>query len=87
MNVLLSLEECYQVIMRMTGTVLDKVELSEEARDAIRDWRKNRALGTRELEDFTVNLNEALGNHIDERLTRRLRLRGGLYVTEKGTGR
>jgi hypothetical protein len=87
MNVLLSLEECYTVIMRMTGTVLDGVELSEEAREAIRDWRKNRALGTRELEDFTVDLNEALGNHIDDRLTRRLRLRGGLYVTEKGTGR
>jgi hypothetical protein len=87
MNVLLSLEECYAVMMRMTGTVLDKVELSDEARDAIRDWRKNRALGTKELEEFTVALNEALGNHIDERLTRRLRLRGGLYVTEKGTGR
>jgi hypothetical protein len=87
MNVLLSLEECYAVMMRMTGTVLDKVELSDEAKDSIRDWRKNRALGTKELEDFTVDLNEALGNHIDERLKRRLRMRGGLFVTEKGTAR
>jgi hypothetical protein len=82
MNVLLNVEEAQAVLVRMTGAMLDGVELSEAARDAIRDWRKNRTAGTRELDDFTVELNEALGNYIDERTTRRLRLRGGLFVAE-----
>ena len=82
MNVLLNVDETLAVIARMTGAVLDGVELSEAGRTAIRDWRKHRAEGTKELDDFTVALNEALGNFIDERTTRRLRLRGGLFVSE-----
>ncbi len=82
MQVLLNLEESYAVLMRMSSTILDNVTLSEEGRDAIREWRKNRAMGTRELDDFVGTLNESLGNSIDERTTRRLRLRGGLFVTE-----
>ena len=82
MNVLLNVDEALAVVSRMTGVVLDGVELSEAGRAAIRDWRKHRAAGTRELDDFTVALNEALGNFIDERTTRRLRLRGGLFVSE-----
>lgn len=82
MNVLLNVDEALAVIARMTGSVLDGVELSEAGRAAIRDWRKHRVEGTKELDDFTVALNEALGNFIDERTTRRLRLRGGLFVSE-----
>lgn len=82
MNVLLNVDEALAVLTRMTGAVLDGVELSEEGRAAIRDWRKNRTAGTKELDDFTIDLNEAIGNFIDERTTRRLRLRGGLYVSE-----
>ena len=82
MNVLLNVDEALSVISRMSGAVLDGVELSEAGRAAIRDWRKHRTAGTKELDDFTVELNEALGNFIDERTTRRLRLRGGLFVSE-----
>jgi hypothetical protein len=82
MNVLLNVDEAHAVISRVTSNVLDDVTLSEAGRDAIREWRKNRTIGTRELDAFTVALNQALGNYIDERTTRRLRLRGGLFVAE-----
>jgi len=82
MNVLLNLEEAHALLVRMTGSVLDGVELSAEAQAAIKEWRTHRAPGTKELDDFTIELNEALGNYIDERTQRRLRLRGGLYVSE-----
>lgn len=82
MNVLLNVDEAHAVITRVTSAALDAVTLSDAARDAIREWRKHRTLGTRELDDFTLALNEAIGNYIDERTTRRLRLRGGLYVSE-----
>ncbi len=82
MNILLNVDEAHAVITRVTSAALDAVTLSDAAREAIREWRKNRTLGTRELDDFTLALNEAIGNYIDERTTRRLRLRGGLYVSE-----
>ena len=82
MQVLLNLEETYAVMMRMTGAILDHVELSEEGRKALLEWRKNRQQGTKELDDFVVEFNEGLGTHVDERMSRRLRLRGGLYVAE-----
>lgn len=82
MNVLLNIDEAHAVITRVTSNVLDDVTLSEGAREAIREWRKNRTIGTRELDEFALALNEAVGNYIDERTTRRLRLRGGLFVAE-----
>ncbi len=82
MNVLLNVDEAHAVITRVTSNALDDITLSDAARDAIREWRKNRTIGTRELDEFTVTLNEAVGNYIDERTTRRLRLRGGLFVAE-----
>jgi hypothetical protein len=82
MNVLLNVDEANAVITRVTSNALDEVTLSEAAREAIREWRKNRTIGTRELDEFTLALNEAVGNYIDERTTRRLRLRGGLFVSE-----
>lgn len=82
MNVLLNVDEAHAVLTRVTSNALDEITLSEPAREAIREWRKNRTIGTAELDSFTVALNEAVGNYIDERTTRRLRLRGGLFLAE-----
>mgnify|MGYP003346692225 CR=1 FL=1 len=83
MNVILNVDEVQAVLARVTGAVLDHVELSAEGAQAIREWRKHRSPGTKETDEFTLLFNEAIGNHIDERTNRMLRLKGGRYVTEK----
>ena len=82
MNVILTVEEVHAVLARVTGMVVDQAGLSEEGREAVREWRRHRAIGTRELDDFANAFNEALGNQLDERTTRMIRTRGGRYVTE-----
>jgi hypothetical protein len=82
MNVILNTEEAHVVLALVTSTVLDHVELSEETRDKIREWRTARAPGTIPLDDFTEELNEAIGNFIDDRTRRMLRQRGKVKVRE-----
>ena len=84
MNVVLNVDEVQAILARVTGAVLDNETLSPEGQAAIREWRMHRSPGTAEMDDFTLVLNEAIGNHIDERTNRMLRLKGGLYVTERG---
>jgi len=85
MNVILNVDEAHAVLARVTGQVIDQAGLSETACEAIRQWRQDRDPGMKPLDDFVVGLNEALGNHIDEATSRRLRLRGGLAVSLKDT--
>lgn len=85
MNVILDLDEVHAVMARVTGRVIDEAGLSEAGCEAIRRWRLDRDHGTQALDDFVVAFNEALGNHIDERTNRRLRLRGGVVVSLKDT--
>lgn len=82
MNVILNTDEAHVVLALVTSTVLDHVDLSEDAKEKIRDWRTERAPGTIPLDDFAENLNEAIGNFIDERTRRMLRQRGRLKVRE-----
>lgn len=82
MNVVLNADESHVVLTLVSSLLLDNVELSEENRKAIRDWRRERDPGNRELDEFTVFLNERLGNHIDERTTRMMRVRGKRKVSQ-----
>jgi hypothetical protein len=81
LNVILNVDEAHAVLARVTGQVIDQVGLSEEACEAIKRWRQDRDPGLKPLDEFTVGFNEALGNHIDEATSRRLRMRGGLAVS------
>ncbi len=81
MNVVLNVDEVEAVLSLVTSQVLDGVELSPKAQEAIRQWRTNRAPDTVELDGYAGRLNEAIGNAIDERTTRMLRQRGR-YVRE-----
>lgn len=83
MNVILNTDEVHGVLTLVTSQVLDHVELSDEAKRKVRDWRRGREPGTSGLNDFTETLNEALGNYIDERTTRMLRKRGKLKVSAR----
>ncbi|MDA0270134.1 MAG: hypothetical protein O2798_06925 [Chloroflexi bacterium] len=76
MNVILNTHEAHVVLTLVTSVVLDHVELSSTARDKVRDWRREHALETGGLDEFTETLNEAIGNFIDERTQRMMRVRG-----------
>jgi hypothetical protein len=81
LNVILDVDEAHAVLARVTGQVIDQAGLSEGACEAIKQWRQDRDPGLKPLDEFTVGFNEALGNHIDEATSRRLRMRGGLAVS------
>lgn len=80
MNVVLNTEEAHVVLSLVTSSVLDHVDLSDETKDQIREWRREHALASSDLDGFTERLNEAIGNFIDERTRRMMRQRGKLKV-------
>ena len=80
MNVVLNVEEVEGVLSLVTSHVLDHVELSESARDRVREWRTAHSVGASALDDYAEVLNAAIGNYIDERTTRMLRKQGKYYV-------
>ncbi|MQC18137.1 MAG: hypothetical protein DWG80_03565 [Chloroflexi bacterium] len=80
MNVVLNTDEAHVVLALVTSTVLDHVELSEDAKEKIRAWRTARGPGLIALDGFTEDLNEAVGNFIDQRTRRMMRQRGKLKV-------
>lgn len=75
MRLILDEEETWSLMTLITAQVLDQVELSDEAIKAIRDWRAGVVEGNAEMEAVANGVNEALGNTIDEELTRQIRRR------------
>ena len=82
MQVILETDEAWSIMMLCVSQVLDQADLSDEAKNAIRRWRSERADGTGEMSELTVTMNEALGSVLDERTTRLIR-RKGWYVSSK----
>lgn len=76
MHIILDEEESLSLLQLVSAQVVDGVELSEEAVEAIREWR-NRTMerGSDDLLTFAAALNETLGNKIDEELRRTIRRR------------
>jgi len=83
MNVVLNTDEANTVMSIVTGQLIDQAGLSEAAKKAIRDWRRDLAPGTIPLDGFTLRLNESIGNFIDERTTRMMRTRGQVKVERR----
>lgn len=75
MRLILDEEETWSLMTLITAQVLDQVELSDEAVKAIRDWRAGVVEGNSAMEEVANGVNEALGNTIDEELTRQIRRR------------
>ena len=75
MRLILDEEETWSLMTLITAQVLDQVELSDEAVKAIRDWRAGVVEGNAAMEAVANGVNEALGNTIDEELTRQIRRR------------
>ncbi len=82
MQVILNTEEAWSIMTLMVAQVLDNVELSSEGRAAVKRWRTDRAVGTGEMDELAIGMNEALGTVLDEKTTRVIR-RKGYYVTSK----
>jgi hypothetical protein len=82
MQVILNVEEGWSTMTLMVSQVLDGVELSPEGRKSVKNWRTDRTVGTSEMDELTIGLNEALGTVLDEKTTRRIR-RKGYYVSSK----
>lgn len=80
MRIILEADEAWSIMTLVVSQVLDGVDLSEGARAAVRKWRTDRAEGSERMNVLAEELNEALGNVIDER-TRRLIRRKGRYIS------
>ncbi len=80
MRLILESDEAWSIMTLVVSQVLDGVELSEKGRAAVRKWRSDRADGTEAMHQLAEELNETLGNVIDER-TRRLIRRKGRYIS------
>ncbi len=76
MNVVLNTEEANTVMSLVTGQLIDQAGLTEAGKKAIRDWRRDLTPGMIPLDGFTLRLNVAIGNFIDERTSRMMRTRG-----------
>ena len=75
MRLILDEEETWSLMSLVTAQVLDQVELSDEAVKSIRDWRGGIVEGNAAMEAIAHGVNEALGNTIDEELTRTIKRR------------
>ncbi len=75
MRLILDEEESWSLMTLITAQVLDQVELSDEAIKAIRDWRATVVEGNAAMDAVSNGVNEALGNTLDEELTRTVRRR------------
>ena len=75
MRLILDEEETWSLMTLITAQVLDQVELSDDAVKSIRDWRAGVVEGNSAMEAVANGVNEALGNTIDEELTRQVRRR------------
>jgi hypothetical protein len=76
----LETDEAWSIMTLVISQVLDGGELTKKGEAAVREWRKDRADGTEPMAVLAEEMNEALGNVMDER-TKRLLRRKGRYVS------
>jgi hypothetical protein len=82
MQIVIETEEAWALMTLITGYVIDKSGVSQDGKQAIRQWRTQRALGTVELSDLTIAMNAALGTFVDEKTTRKIHQRGRVVTTK-----
>jgi hypothetical protein len=85
MQVILETDEAWSLMSLIVSQIIDHAGASADGKAALRRWRTDRAVGTVETDELALALNEALGNTIDEKTTRRVRRRGR-YISSRETG-
>jgi len=86
MQVILETDEASSLMSLIVSQIIDHAGASPDGKAALRRWRTDRAVGTLEMDDLALALNEGLGNIIDEKTTRMIRRRGR-YVSSREAGR
>jgi len=76
MQIILELDEAWSLMTLITSYVIDSSGISQEAKQAIRRWRTDRASGTVEMDRLAVAVNESLGTYLDEKTARMVRQKG-----------
>ena len=85
MQVVLETDEAWSLMSVITSYVIDHSGVSPDGKSKIRRWRGDRAVGTVEMDDLAVAVNEALGTYLDEKTTRMIRRRGRYTSTREVT--
>ena len=80
MQLILEVHEAWSLMMLVASQVVDGVELSEDGKDAVRTWRSDHGDATEKMAALADEMNEALGNVVDER-TRKIIRRKGRYIS------
>jgi hypothetical protein len=83
MQIVMETDEAWALMTLITGYVIDKSGVSQDGKQAIRKWRTDRALGTVELGELTIVMNEAVGTFVDEKFARKIHTRGR-FISTKG---
>lgn len=73
MIVLLEEPEAWSLMMLVSAVAIDNADISDEGKEAIKRWRSDHAENSPQISDLTDVLNEALNQHIDEQLSRRVK--------------
>lgn len=76
MQIILDVDEAWSLMTVIVSQVIDHANLSGEGRTKVRKWRTDRAVGTTEMADLTIAMNEALGSVLDEKTYRLIRAKG-----------
>ncbi len=85
MQIILDADEAWSLMTVIVSQMIDKAGVSSDGKAKLRRWRTERAVGTAEMSDLTLDLNEALGSTLDEKTTRLIRQKGR-YVSSKEVG-
>jgi len=85
MQVILETDEAWSLMSLIVSQMIDHAGASPAGKAALRRWRTDRAVGTVEMDELALALNEALGSTIDEKTTRMIRRRGR-YVSSREAG-
>lgn len=85
MQIILDADEAWSLMTVIVSQMIDRAGLSSDGKAKLRRWRTDRAVGTAEMSELTLDLNEALGSTLDEKTTRLIRQKGR-YVSSKEVG-
>lgn len=86
MQVILKTDEAWSLMTVISSFIIDNSGVSQDGKTKIRRWRNDRAVGSVEMDDLAVGVNQALGTYLDEKTTRMVRKRGR-YTSTKESAR